>query len=543
MFYIVLWYVVLPAMVLLFRLFVSFWTDQPLTNPEDYTGTTDGDAEIRPPAFCPTFAGRPVEQSCKGDGFGVLTSIFLVGAFSRMRSEGSRFIWGSGGEAVFAESCVYVGNRPQPFATVCVSAISSPQWRVRQEWSWKRVELSHGRRSYIGVCRGGFCVSDLCGRSYFSICSGGVCVSDLCRRRYIGICSGGVCVSDLWRRSYIGVWRGVVSVIDLFRRSYIVVCRGGVCVSDLCRRSYFGICSGGVCVSDLCRRTYIGVWRGVVSVIDLCRRSYIGVYRGGVGVSELCRRSYIGVCRGGVGVTDLCRRSFIGVCRGGVSVSDLCRRSYIGILQRRCLCERSVSPQFAGYSDTSDGFEFVLLVQSGFVIALVLALQRRVQTHSNTTHSHNLWVMSIILAEIYYPCESSCEVQTMNSSRSSERSRNQSSSDPGGRVPGLGRALYRILAAWSLESDMASRDCSRQWRALARARAAWEDAACALWLQRRCFAWGLCVRDLCPCSYIGVCRGGVCVSDLCRCGYIGVCRGSVSVSDLCQVRVSYKSVK
>ena len=38
--------------------------------------------------------------------------------FSRMRSEGSRFIWGSGGEAVFAESCVDVRNRPQPFATV-----------------------------------------------------------------------------------------------------------------------------------------------------------------------------------------------------------------------------------------------------------------------------------------------------------------------------------------------------------------------------------------------------------------------------------------
>ena len=36
--------------------------------------------------------------------------------FSRMRSEGSRFIWGSGGEAVFAESCVCVRNRSQPFA-------------------------------------------------------------------------------------------------------------------------------------------------------------------------------------------------------------------------------------------------------------------------------------------------------------------------------------------------------------------------------------------------------------------------------------------
>ena len=69
-----------------------------------------------------------------------------------MRSEGSRFIWGSGGEAVFAESCVYVRNRSQPFATVrnqsratatvCGSAISSPQWRVRQEWSRKHVKLT-----------------------------------------------------------------------------------------------------------------------------------------------------------------------------------------------------------------------------------------------------------------------------------------------------------------------------------------------------------------------------------------------------------------
>ena len=38
--------------------------------------------------------------------------------FSRMRSEGSRFTWGSGGEAVFAKFCVCGRNRPQPFATV-----------------------------------------------------------------------------------------------------------------------------------------------------------------------------------------------------------------------------------------------------------------------------------------------------------------------------------------------------------------------------------------------------------------------------------------
>ena len=49
------------------------------------------------------------------------------------RSEGSRFTWGSGGEAVFAKSCVCdrnrrqpsatVGNRRQPSATACVSAV------------------------------------------------------------------------------------------------------------------------------------------------------------------------------------------------------------------------------------------------------------------------------------------------------------------------------------------------------------------------------------------------------------------------------------
>ena len=38
--------------------------------------------------------------------------------FSRMRSEGSRFTWGSGGEAVVAKSCVCDRNRSQPFATV-----------------------------------------------------------------------------------------------------------------------------------------------------------------------------------------------------------------------------------------------------------------------------------------------------------------------------------------------------------------------------------------------------------------------------------------
>ena len=40
-----------------------------------------------------------------------------------MRSEGSRFTWGSGGEAVFAKFCVCVRNRSQVFATACGDAV------------------------------------------------------------------------------------------------------------------------------------------------------------------------------------------------------------------------------------------------------------------------------------------------------------------------------------------------------------------------------------------------------------------------------------
>ena len=40
-------------------------------------------------------------------------------------------------------------------------------------------------------------------------------MTDLCRRSYIGVCRAGVCVSDLHRCSYIGVSRSGVSVSDL----------------------------------------------------------------------------------------------------------------------------------------------------------------------------------------------------------------------------------------------------------------------------------------------------------------------------------------
>ena len=61
-------------------------------------------------------------------------------------------------------------------------------------------------------------MSDLSRRSYIGVCSRGVCLTDLCHRSYIGICS--VCVGDLMSRSYIGVCRGTDSVSGVARSNY-----------------------------------------------------------------------------------------------------------------------------------------------------------------------------------------------------------------------------------------------------------------------------------------------------------------------------------
>ena len=107
--------------------------------------------------------------------------------FSRMRSEGSRFTWGSGGEAVFAKFCVCDRNRSQVSATVCGSAVRLSTVASVSAGAQKLCQVQSCRHSSIGICRRG------------------VNASDLCRRSYIGVCRGVVCESELWRRSYIGV--------------------------------------------------------------------------------------------------------------------------------------------------------------------------------------------------------------------------------------------------------------------------------------------------------------------------------------------------
>ena len=86
-----------------------------------------------------------------------------------MRSEGSRFTWGSGGEAVFAQFCVCdrnrrqpsatVGNRRQVFATVRVSAVRLSTVASVSGVVPKACQVELWRRSYIDVCSGGVCVA------------------------------------------------------------------------------------------------------------------------------------------------------------------------------------------------------------------------------------------------------------------------------------------------------------------------------------------------------------------------------------------------
>ena len=83
-----------------------------------------------------------------------------------MRSEGSRFTWGSGGEAVFAKFCVFGRNRSQPSATACGDAVRLSTVASVFGVVPKACQVESWRRSYIGVCRGGVCESDLRRRSY-----------------------------------------------------------------------------------------------------------------------------------------------------------------------------------------------------------------------------------------------------------------------------------------------------------------------------------------------------------------------------------------
>ena len=91
-----------------------------------------------------------------------------------MRSEGSRFTWGSGGEAVFAKFCVCGRNRSQVSATACGDAVRLSTVASVSAGAQKLCQVESCRRSYIGVCRGGACVNDLCRRSYIGVCRGGV---------------------------------------------------------------------------------------------------------------------------------------------------------------------------------------------------------------------------------------------------------------------------------------------------------------------------------------------------------------------------------
>ena len=94
--------------------------------------------------------------------------------FPNAYSEGSRFTWGSGGEAAFAKFCVFGRNRSQVSATVCVSAVRLSTVASVSGVVSKACQVELWRHSYIGVCSGGVCGIDLCRRNYIGVCRGGV---------------------------------------------------------------------------------------------------------------------------------------------------------------------------------------------------------------------------------------------------------------------------------------------------------------------------------------------------------------------------------
>ena len=236
-----------------------------------------------------------------------------------------------------------VRNRPQPSATVCVSAVRLSTVASASGVVPEVCQVdSSSPQLYWCLQRKCLCEESVSPQLYWRLqrkCLREESVSP--QLYYIGVCRGSVCVKNLCRRSYIGV------------------CRGSVCVSDLCRRSYIGVCRGSVCVKNLCRRSYIILafaeevqwsvspqlyWR--LQRMCLCEPSVSPQFYWCLQRRCLCERCvspqlYWCLCEWSVSP----QLYYIGVCRG----SDLCEESVspqlYWCLQRKCLCEWSVSPQ------------------------------------------------------------------------------------------------------------------------------------------------------------------------------------------------------
>ena len=137
--------------------------------------------DLQHKAAQPQWNGVAAHNGRRGRGplvFRILGSDSLVCVrcfFSRMRSEGSRFILGVWGQDCFRQTLrlcsqpsATVVNRPSDIrnALPCANAAGVLSKVCR-------VDFWH--RSYIGKCRGCVCVCDLCRRSYIGKCRGGVC--------------------------------------------------------------------------------------------------------------------------------------------------------------------------------------------------------------------------------------------------------------------------------------------------------------------------------------------------------------------------------
>ena len=168
------------------------------------------------------------------------------------------------------------------------------------------VEEVSVRRSYIGVCRGGVCVSDLYRRSYINICRGGICSNDFLYRNYIDVCRGDVFVRVICHTAVILVFAegglGEWSVV----LNYIGIWKGGICVTDLWGCNYIEVGRRDLCMSIICAAAVLLIFERRCLLSNLWYRSYVG--RNYVG------RSYFDICKGGIAETDLYRHIYIGIC-------------------------------------------------------------------------------------------------------------------------------------------------------------------------------------------------------------------------------------
>ena len=283
-----------------------------------------------------------------------------------------------------------VRNRSPTTATVCVSAISSPQWRVRQEWSRKRVKLTRVA-AFILVFAAAVSVWLICVAVFLSVFAADVSVWLICvavvllvfaEEVFVWVICGAavilvfaeelsvwlICVAAvlLAFAEELSVWAICVAAVILVFAAEVsvrVICVAAVLLVFAEEVSVRVICVAAVILASveevsvrvICGAAIILVFAEEVSVWHICVAAIILASAAEVSVWVICVAAVILVFAEEVSVWVICVAAIIlvfaeavslGVCRGGVGVSDLCPRrvSSKSVLQRvKKACQVRVS--------------------------------------------------------------------------------------------------------------------------------------------------------------------------------------------------------